>query len=39
MLDVVANHVGPVAPDYTKINPFNKEEYYHNYCPISDWNN
>lgn len=36
MLDVVANHVGPVSPNYTQINPFNKEEYYHSYCQIND---
>mmetsp|Transcript_6689 Transcript_6689/g.6554 ORF Transcript_6689/g.6554 Transcript_6689/m.6554 type:complete len:270 (-) Transcript_6689:602-1411(-) len=39
MLDVVANHVGPVTPNYTEINPFNNEKYYHPYCEISDWNN
>ena len=39
MLDVVANHVAPVGTDYSKIIPFNKEEHYHDYCEITDWNN
>ena len=39
MVDVVANHVGPVGTDYSKINPFNLAEHYHDYCDISDWNN
>jgi len=38
MLDVVANHVGPVD-NYSKINPFDRSEYYHPYCPIQNWNN
>mmetsp|Transcript_1008 Transcript_1008/g.1000 ORF Transcript_1008/g.1000 Transcript_1008/m.1000 type:complete len:341 (-) Transcript_1008:24-1046(-) len=38
MLDVVANHVGPVSPDFSVINPFNKSEYYHPYCQINNWN-
>ena len=37
MLDVVANHVGPVGTDYSKINPFNKAEYYHQRCEIEHW--
>ena len=39
MLDVVANHVGPVGTDYSKINPFNSAEHYHDYCEITDWGN
>jgi len=39
MLDVVANHVGPVGYDYKEINPFDKNEYYHEACDITDWNN
>ena len=39
MLDVVANHVGPIGTDYTKINPFNLAEHYHDYCDITDWSN
>ena len=39
MVDVVANHVGPVGTDYSKINPFNLPEHYHDYCDISDWSN
>ena len=27
MVDVVANHVGPVGTDYSKITPFNKAEH------------
>jgi len=35
MLDVVANHVGPVGYDYSSIKPFNNQQYYHdcNSCP------
>ncbi len=45
MLDVVANHVGPVNYDYTEINPFSEAAYYHDCsicpsnCQIQDWNN
>ena len=39
MLDVVANHVGPVGTDYSKINPFNLAEHYNDYCDITDWTN
>ena len=39
MVDVVANHVGPVGTDYSRINPFNLAEHYHDYCDITDWNN
>jgi len=39
MLDVVANHVAPIDQDYGSVNPFNKSEYYHSKCQISDWNN
>ena len=39
MVDVVANHVGPVGTDYSKITPFNSAEHYHHYCDITDWNN
>lgn len=35
MVDVVANHVGPVGSDFSRVNPFNKAEYYHDYCVIS----
>jgi alpha-amylase len=41
MLDVVANHVGPIGTDLSgvgQINPFNQASYYHPYCNI-DWNN
>ena len=38
MVDVVANHVARVGPDYSKIVPFNKSEYYHEECEITDWN-
>lgn len=35
MVDVVANHVGPVGYNYGSINPFNSASYYHdcNNCP------
>ena len=39
MVDVVANHVGPVGTDYSQINPFNSADHYHDYCDITDWNN
>ena len=39
MVDVVANHVGPVGTDYGRITPFNKAEHYHDICQITDWNN
>jgi len=33
MLDVVANHVGPVGYTYTSINPFNSASHYHDCTP------
>jgi len=39
MLDVVANHVGPVGDDFSRIYPFNQAEHYHSTCQITDWNN
>ena len=39
MIDVVANHVGPIGTNYSKIIPFNKFEHYHEKCDIKDWNN
>ena len=39
MVDVVANHVGPVGTDYSRITPFNLPEHYHEKCDIVDWNN
>lgn len=35
MVDVVANHVGPIGFDYQQINPFNDSAYYHPFCAIS----
>lgn len=39
MVDIIANHAGPVGYDYSSIYPFNKAEHYHdcNGCP-SDCN-
>ena len=39
MVDVVANHVGPIGFDYSNIFPFNTPDYYHKYCEIrkEDW--
>ena len=34
MVDVVANHVAPVGEDYRTINPFNRDEHYHENCDI-----
>ena len=39
MVDVVANHVAPTGHDFSMMNPFNKEEMYHEECDITDWNN
>jgi len=33
MVDVVPNHIGYIdQEDFSEINPFNKEEYYHPDC-------
>lgn len=39
MLDVVANHVGPVSFNFTQIFPFSNTSNYHSYCIINNWNN
>ena len=39
MVDVVANHAGPVGTDFGRINPFNRAEHYHDWCDINNWNN
>lgn len=50
MVDVVINNVAMKMPDgevmssktvvdYTQFDPFNKADYYHPWCNISDWNN
>ena len=39
MVDVVANHMGLVGTDYSRIYPFNSSEHYHNVCQITDWDN
>ena len=39
MVDVVANHAGPVGTDFGRINPFNRAEHYHDWCEINNWNN
>lgn len=36
MVDVVPNHMGSVMFDYEKLSPFNKAEYFHDYCYIQD---
>ena len=45
MLDVVANHIGPVGTSLSNdllvnngIYPFNQTNYYHSYCDITNWN-
>jgi alpha-amylase len=35
MVDVVANHSGPVGTDYGRVHPFNDAAHYHDYCVIS----
>ena len=37
MVDVVANHIGPVGNDFSKIVPFNDPSHYHDTCDIKDW--
>ena len=39
MVDVVANHAGPVGTDFGRINPFNRAEHYHDWCEINNWRN
>ena len=39
MLDVVANHSGPIGDDFSQIYPLNKAEHYHSDCDINDWGN
>eukprot|EP00755_Sulcionema_specki_P024869 Sspe_Gene.15400::Locus_5356_Transcript_1_1_Confidence_1.000_Length_1450::g.15400::m.15400/K01176/AMY, amyA, malS; alpha-amylase len=39
MVDVVANHVGPVGDDFSRIYPLNRQEHYHSDCDIKDWSN
>jgi len=39
MVDVVANHTGPIGMDFSQINPLNQAEYYHDDCQINDWAN
>ena len=42
MLDIVVNNMAymgePTKVNYGSLKPFNKEEYFHPYCPI-DYNN
>jgi alpha-amylase len=35
MLDIVANHMGPVGTDYSSLYPFNDPSHYHDYCIIN----
>ena len=40
MVDVVANHIGPIGTSLDtvgEITPFNQKSYYHSYCNIN-WN-
>jgi len=39
MIDVVANHVGPVGDNFTDIVPFSNASFYHSSCPILDFSN
>lgn len=39
MVDVVANHVGPVGSDFSQIYPLNQAAHYHSDCQINDWSN
>lgn len=38
MVDVVANHSGPVGDDFSQVYPLNKAEHYHPDCQIVNWN-
>lgn len=38
ILDAVPNHMAP-GVDFSEMNPFNKDEYYHWNCEINDFNN
>ena len=35
MVDVVANHVGPIGTDYRQIKQFGNSNDYHAYCDIN----
>ena len=39
MIDVVANHSGPVGDDFAQIYPLNQSSHYHADCQIEDWSN
>ena len=43
MVDVVVNHFGwagaGTSVDYTHLNPFNEEKYFHSYCEVSSTTN
>ncbi|EAW10463.1 alpha-amylase [Aspergillus clavatus NRRL 1] len=43
MVDVVANHMGYAGAgnsvNYSVFNPFNSQEYFHSYCPVTDYKN
>lgn len=37
MIDVVANHVGPVGNNFTGIFPFNESSHYHRECQVTEY--
>lgn len=37
MLDIVANHVGPIGNDFSQISPFNNQNFYHQTCAIRNF--
>lgn len=37
MIDIVANHVGPIGEDYSKISPFNHSSHYHSPCQVTGY--
>ncbi|KAK4101328.1 glycoside hydrolase family 13 protein [Parathielavia hyrcaniae] len=46
MVDVVVNHMAqafdnvvPPKVDYSKLNPFDDEKYFHPYCNVTEWEN
>ena len=37
MIDIVLNHVGPVGTAYGMVHPFNETSYYHQDCPVTEY--
>ena len=37
MIDIVANHAATVGTDFARVQPFNKSEYYHDWCDVNNY--